>query len=63
MLYKETLVSWNKEILTYVIAGMINLIMVRFFFKRDFPETGKGVLVSTFIAALALLLFTEIRLN
>lgn len=42
----------GKKHLLYIGSVVINLIMLRLFFKWDRSETGAGIIFSTFISAL-----------
>jgi len=39
----------------YVVAAAINLLLLRFFFRRALDRTGRGVLLVTFLAVILLI--------
>ena len=44
----------QKENVWYMISVVLNLILMRYFFKQDQPKTASGVIFITFFSALAL---------
>lgn len=45
----------NKPIVLFVIAGAINLILMRIVYKKGFDNVGKGIMLMTFLGLLAVL--------
>lgn len=52
----------DKPIALYVIAAVINLIIIRFSFTGGKEQFGKGVVLSTFIAMLVLIFVTKLKI-
>lgn len=55
--------SWNmaignKSLSLYVIAALINLLFVRFFYRNVLEKSARGVILITFLAAIVLI-FTK----
>lgn len=48
----------NKSLSLYVIAALINLLFVRFFYRNALEKSARGVILITFVAAIVLI-FTE----
>lgn len=51
----------EKPIAFYVIAAMINLIIVRFTFRAGNSATAKGIVLITFIAMLLFIVLTKFK--
>jgi len=51
----NTLIN-GKPLGFYAVAALINLLLVRHFFRSDGEQTAKGIILATFVAVLALLL-------
>ena len=47
----------NRPALPYFIAIALNLIMLRFAIKKDFDKTGRGIMLATFVAMIAIFMF------
>lgn len=47
----------NKPLLLYAIAGVVNLLLVRSFYKQQASKTGGSIIGITFIGLLLLLFF------
>lgn len=47
----------NRPAVPYVIAIAINLLLIRFCFKKDADQTGKGIMLATFISMLLIFIF------
>lgn len=52
----------EKGLMFYVIAALINIIMVRYFYRNERMNTANGVVFITFTASLLLLIFRDITL-
>lgn len=48
----------NQPLSLYVIAALINLLLLRFFYRRSLEQSARGVIFITFVASL-LLIYTE----
>lgn len=48
----------NKPVGLYVLAAVINLLLLRFYYKRDQENTARGVILVTFIGVMVLI-FTK----
>lgn len=51
----NTLIS-GKPLGFYAVAALINLLLVRHFFRKDREQTARGIILATFVAVLALLI-------
>lgn len=47
---------FGKDHLLYIVAAVINLIMLRMFFKYDKQSTATGISFSTFVCGIALII-------
>jgi len=61
VLYKGV-VLFNKPAIPYLVALGINLFIIRICFKKNLDDTGRGVMVTTFVCVILLLVF-KIRLT
>jgi len=57
--------SWNmmlgnKPLSLYVISALINLLLVRFFYRNALERSARGVVLITFVAALLLIFIMDI---
>lgn len=48
----------DKEIGLYVIAALLNLLLVRFYYRNAKENTARGIILVTFVAAIVLV-FTK----
>lgn len=44
----------------YVVAAAINLLLVRFFYRRELDRSARGILLITFVAALFLIFMEKL---
>jgi len=51
----------DKPIALYVIAAVINLIIIRFAYRADNTSTAKGVVLITFLAMLILIFIMKLK--
>ena len=51
-LLKNNIIIINRPALPYFIAVALNLIIMRFAFKKDLDRTGKGIILATFVCML-----------
>jgi hypothetical protein len=52
----------NRPALPYLIAIALNLLVLRFYLKKDAGETAKGIMISTFAFMLLVFIFkTHLR--
>lgn len=56
VLYKNVTLL-HKPALPYLVAIGLNLIIIRFCYKKDVPDTGKGVILATFISMIIFVVF------
>lgn len=61
VIYKG-IVLLNKPAIPYLVALGINLFIIRICFKKNIDDTGRGVMMTTFICVILLLVF-KIRLT
>jgi len=50
----------GKKHLLYIASVVINLLLLRFFFRTDRPEIARGIIFSTFISALLFVILNRI---
>jgi hypothetical protein len=62
VLYKDAVVL-GKPAIPYMVALGLNLIAIRISYKKDADQTGKGIMLSTFICMLLLVLVFKVRLT
>jgi len=48
----------NKPTVLFLIAGVINLILMRMVYKKGFDNMGKGIMLITFVSML-IILYTQ----
>lgn len=53
----------NKPAAFYVLAGLINLLLMRWFYRNDGENAGRGVILATFVGVLLLILTRNISVN
>ncbi|MGJ1266279.1 hypothetical protein ACR78F_00500 [Sphingobacterium spiritivorum] len=53
----ETMLAANKPAALYVIAGLANLVMLRYFYRNDKEQTARGIMLVTF-AGTVILIYT-----
>ena len=51
----------EKPIALFVIAAMINLIIVRFTFRAGYEKLAKAIVAITFLAMIALIIITKMK--
>ncbi|QNL49975.1 hypothetical protein H8S90_25370 [Olivibacter sp. SDN3] len=49
----------DKPLTLYMIAGTVNLLLLRYFYKKDASQTAGGVIAITFMGIILLLVFKE----
>jgi hypothetical protein len=47
----------NKPAVPYFVAIGLNLILLRYSFKREMDQTGRGIILATFVCMILVLLF------
>jgi len=62
VLYKN-IVLLGKPAIPYLVALGLNLIIIRICYKKDADQTGRGVMVSTFICMLLFVMVFKVRLT
>jgi len=58
----EGVVLFHKPAIPYLIALGINLFIIRICFKKNLDDTGRGVMLTTFVCVILILVF-KIRLT
>lgn len=53
----------SKQLGLYVIAALINLLIVRYFYRKGLEQTARGVIFTTFILAMLLIFTTKLSLT
>lgn len=54
---KKDLRIYGKENVLYILAFAVNFFMIRYYFKSDIEDTGRGVVMATFLSAFAFFYF------
>lgn len=49
----------NKNLSFYVIAALVNLLLMRYYYRNEMGNSARGIILITFIAAMAVLFFRE----
>ncbi|MFD1257340.1 hypothetical protein ACFQ3S_11080 [Mucilaginibacter terrae] len=62
VLYKNVLLL-NKPAIPYLVALGLNLFIIRICYKKGADQTGRGVMLATFIAMLIMFFLFKIRLS
>jgi len=57
------IVLGNKSLSLYVLAGLINLLLVRYFYRNGLEDSARGVILITFVSALLLILTDRLSLS
>lgn len=52
----------NKPLGFYVLAALINLLLVRYFYRNDGENTARGVIMITFLGLLVLIITKQIHI-
>lgn len=52
----------NKPIALYVLAAVINLIVVRFIYRAGYEKFAKGIILLTFLAMLVLIFGSRVNI-
>lgn len=50
----------DKPLTLYAIAGVVNLLILRYFYKQELTRTGGGMVALTFFGLVLLLLFKKV---
>lgn len=53
----------EKKLSFYVIAAMINLLLVRYYYRNEMGNSARGIILVTFIGALVVLLLREVTIK
>ncbi len=61
-LYPTTVIL-NKPAIPYLIAIGLNLVIVKLCFKSHADQTGKGVMLATFVSMLIIVLILKVRIS
>lgn len=57
------MVLLNKPAIPYLVALGLNLFIIRICYKKDADKTGKGIMLSTFICMLLMVLLFKVKLS
>lgn len=49
----------SKNLSFYVIAALINLLLMRYYYRNEMGNSARGIILITFIGAMAFLFFRE----
>lgn len=50
----------DKPLTLYAVAGVVNLLILRYFYKQELTRTGGGIVALTFFGLVLLLLFKKV---
>jgi len=53
----------SKQLGLYVIAALINLLVVRYFYRKGFEKAAHGVILITFVLAMLLVFATKLSVT
>ncbi|PPL01890.1 hypothetical protein [Parapedobacter indicus] len=53
----------SKQLGLYVIAALINLFVVRYFYRKGLEKAARGVILITFVLAMLLIFTTKLSLT
>lgn len=53
----------DKNLSFYVIAALLNLILMRYYYRNEMGNTARGIILITFIGAMAVLFFRKAALG
>ncbi len=62
LLYKDVILL-NKPAIPYLAALGLNLFFIRISYKKDADQTGKGIMLATFVCMLLLIFIFKIKLT
>jgi len=62
VLYKDVVIL-GKPAIPYLVALGLNLIGMRICYKKDADQTGRGIMISTFIGMLLLVVVFKVKLT
>ncbi|MFD0793487.1 hypothetical protein ACFQZX_07645 [Mucilaginibacter litoreus] len=54
---KDDAIIMNKPAIPYLIAILLNLLMLRYAARKHLDQTSRGIMISTFICMLLLVIF------
>ncbi len=49
----------SKNLSFYVIAALINLLLMRYYYRNEMGNSARGIILITFVGAMAVLFFRE----
>lgn len=52
----------NKSLSFYAIAALLNLILMRYYYRNEMENSARGIILITFICAMAIFFFHEGKL-
>ncbi len=53
----------DKNLSFYVIAALVNLLLVRYYYRNELSNSARGVILITFIATMAAMLLGDFSLR
>jgi len=54
---KSKVIIENKKAFPYEIAILLNLLIIRYLFKKGYDQTGSGMILCTFVAMILVFMF------
>ena len=49
----------DKSLSFYVVAALINLLLMRYYYRNEMGNSARGIILITFMGAMAVLFFSE----
>lgn len=53
----------EKQFSYYIVAALVNLLLVRYFYRNDRSNSARGIILITFIAALAAIFLKDVTVS
>lgn len=53
----------DKSLSFYVIAALINLLLMRYYYRNEMGASARGIILITFIGAMAVLFFGDAKIG
>lgn len=53
----------DKSLSFYVIAALINLLLMRYYYRNEMGNSARGIILITFIGAMAVLFFGDAKIG
>ena len=53
----------EKKMSFYVLAALVNLLLVRYYYRNEMINTARGIILITFMGAIAVLFLRDVSVN